>query len=231
MWISLTYYTVPQFMHRFTAINTHVAVVNTQYYVDQINVNGPFDLFIQGSDQLRTDITYELSLLITFQSSWTTATTGMITLVTEFDNIPPTAVSILPYAHSLFTWIANHLFLLPVHSLGLIDDSFDTKVVVTTSFQLSNYISTPISAIYNTGVGYTACVHIMHTQDSHSPDVIKVIATYKPFTKYTLTTFITAMYCVGLYVCVTVFIWTLGVIHIVWYNVRDLWQTDISVLS
>jgi hypothetical protein len=200
VWIIFTYTIVTRFLARdFTTIRTHVDMINTGIYVDNTNPYSPIDMFIQGSDELKGDTVYGLHLQITFLCSWKTITSGMITIVTDFGHGQTTAITLVPYGYSPITWATTQLVLAPAYSIGLLEDTFVRHMVLTTAFTLSDHIVAPIQPVYNTRVGYIARMHIIPGKHNHLPDLIDIIAIYRPSYTESIMEFLLLWGFVGLY--------------------------------
>ena len=175
-WIISTDVVIQHVFHRVRTIYAHVDIVNVGTYLDQTDQSSPIEMFVQGSDELHTNTIYWIDLRITFLCSWKTATSGMITLVTNFGRGKQTVVSFFPYTHTMLQWWVLNLISL---GTGLINDSFDRQLTITTDFKSTDFISSPIQPVHNTHSGYIARVCIIPGHQSNLPDMLEAQVVYK----------------------------------------------------
>lgn len=141
-------------------------------------------LLVQGSDYIRTDVTYSLTLHLTFLDSWTTTTSGLLSFVSDMGNGVHTVSSMMPGIYPPSIWILRHLVLCPLYGMGIIQTTVEKALLLSTGFRslrdngpamkLQNVFS-PVADNRNE---YVVHVQVTPATGGHMPDLIAVSACF-----------------------------------------------------
>jgi hypothetical protein len=210
-----------------TAIHTPITIMITDADPIPGELYAPVEMLIQGSETLQPDHVYEIHLCLTFLCSWKTASAGMITLMADFGQGRSTAVSLVPYTNSPFVWVATHFLMAPLYGTGLLHDTFDRDILITTVYMTAtDYISTPIQPVSNIQTGYTVRVSLVPGKHQYAPDLVRGVAMYQqPMqTRLSLIWSMVNWFYVGVYIWFTSTLCTLLAGYIVWRRYHFLFS-------
>jgi hypothetical protein len=168
-------------------IKTHVDYSHTNAYTwpsHTLYAEGAIELLIQGSEFLRTGVDYSLCIHITFIDSWKTTMAGLVTFMSDFGQDLHTVASMIPCTHSPFVWMMRRLLLCPGYVTGLMNDSLERDVLISTVFRhvpiaSRPRIDVPVYPVYAHHIEYAVRVHVVPSRHGHLPDIVSIYASYQ----------------------------------------------------
>ena len=94
-----------------------------------------YELFALGTDTIRCGTTYRLWVHLTFVNSWSTASSGPLTLMAELAGGRQAVSTIIPYEGTMGTWLVGYVTYVPAYALGLIPETFVRTVLMDRAFR------------------------------------------------------------------------------------------------